>query len=236
MVKCYVFSLNRDMSPVLYLSQLWKWAGGHGPPFQCYSFAPFWLHSLGCSLSMSESYFLLWKARVINIHLKGGGTHELLDVRQLWELFSVAQMHSELKATQVQLAESSRVHCGPWAMFCCLVSVGECLESWEEFSVASSGCSIKHHKDSFSKGKFKGTQHLPLIMVNGNGSTSNVLQHGQDGEGFRAQRTEHWMQENDVLIICHQLDFPGLNSLISQGSTKLVLGALLVLMFYVWPR
>lgn len=38
--------------------------------------------------------------------------------------------------------------------------------------MASSGCSIKHHKDSFSKGKFKRTRHLPLIMVNGTGSTS----------------------------------------------------------------
>ena len=63
-----------------------------------------------------------------------------------------------------------------------------------------------------------------------------MLQQGQAGEGFRTQWTEHWMQENDVLILCQQLDFPGLNSLISQGSTKLVLGALLVLMFYVWPR
>lgn len=99
----------------------------------------------------------------------------------------------------------------------------------------TTGCSIKHHKDSFSKGKFKRMQHLLLIMDDGNGNTSNILQHGQAGEELRAQWTEHWMQENEVLLLCHQLDFPGLHSPISQGSIKL-LGALLVLTFCVWPR
>ena len=67
-------------------------------------------------------------------------------------------------------------------------------------------------------------EHLPLIVVDGNESTSNVLQHGQAGEEFRIQWIEHWTQ-NDVLILCHQLDFLELNSLTSQGSAKLVLGA-----------
>lgn len=99
------------------------------------------------------------------------------------------------------------------------------------------GCSIKHPKDSFSRGKFKSMQHLPSTV--GNGMHLTCSSHGRLG---RIQETE-WVDrvldsEPDAHLFSaiSLASLVSLNSLASQGSAKSVLRALLGLTSYVWPR